>query len=699
MCEICANTEQHTHLMVNANRYDPTRTTTLRNLFARESNRRFDELAKQVYHVVAKEDFFGLDKPTTYQTPRYTFTTREARIREFNRWLAEQIRRGIITVSDFDQIGTAYHSSWTNKYITDTYKRGILRGNSELRKAGYKVPPIYDVMGAMSIPLHIETLGLLYIRVFSELKGITAAMEQIIARVLVQGLADGDSKVVIARKLYAAINGSGAGDLGLFDKLGRFIPAKRRAEILARTELVRAHHLANIQEYKRWGVLGVTVMAEFHTAGDERVCPICSSMDGVYYTLEEAEGLIPVHPQCFIDPQTPIYTSKGWKPIGKIKVGDLVLTHKKRFRKVYGLPRQEKQKPEVVKITFTSGKTITVTSKHPVMKSKTGKMGRWIDADKVKVGDSLMFLGNKCERCGKKTPYFRKYCSRTCLSKNITDKQWSDPNHKLIVSEKNRNSMLHQYKTGLRDKDTITKKANEKTRQMVADGSYGTWMDKAFFKRMRLVTNTEKHRKDSSERMKTNNPMSNPDIREKATLSLVKTYSENPEKRLNARMAKHRKSGKKTWIENRMANLLDKIGVDYVFQYPILRYNADFAIPSLRIVIECDGEYWHRDKRKDRIRQRRIEKEGWFVLRYTGSKINTCLDEIEDELARIVGNHKKKYIMASHVVKKVEKWVLKKERTLYNLSVLEDESYIAKGVIVHNCRCIVLPHIISRNVK
>jgi intein/homing endonuclease len=31
-----------------------------------------------------------------------------------------------------------------------------------------------------------------------------------------------------------------------------------------------------------------------------------------------------------------------------------------------------------------------------------------------------------------------------------------------------------------------------------------------------------------------------------------------------------------------------------------------------------------------------------------------------------------------------------KDRTVYNLSVAEDESYIAKGMVVHNCRCTLI---------
>jgi len=156
-------------------------------------------------------------------------------------------------------------------------------------------------------------------------------------------------------------------------------------------------------------------------------------------------------------------------------------------------------------------------------------------------------------------------------------------------------------------------------------------------------------------------------------------------------------SGKMTWIEERMANLLDRIGIAYISQYPILNYRVDFAIPTLKIVIECDGEQWHKDKRHDRIRQRKIEKEGWFVLRYTGSKINKCIDEIEGELKRVVKNHTGEYNLLGLKVRSVKKWIIKKPRTLYNLSVEDDESYIAKGVVVHNCRCMALP--IKVNIK
>ncbi len=100
-----------------------------------------------------------------------------------------------------------------------------------------------------------------------------------------------------ARKLNAVIKGAG-GDLSLIDILGRFMPAERRAQILARTEIIRAHAEGQLQEFENWKVLQVNVKAEWITAGDNRVCPQCADLEGSIFTIEVARGMIPLHAQC-----------------------------------------------------------------------------------------------------------------------------------------------------------------------------------------------------------------------------------------------------------------------------------------------------------------------------------------------------------------------------------------------------------------
>ncbi len=309
MCEICTNKRLTPHQI---RQYDPTRTTTLRNTMVKDSNRRFDVLARIVRTAVDDEDCFGLkgtpsifkENIGAYQmnTPgyrRFAFGTDERKIKEFLLWLDEQVRKGILTIEEVEQVGESIYPIWSNKYIRAAYERGISRAKSELRQVGLAAVITEEIAGGLfSSPMHIERVGLLYIRTFNELKGITDQMAQIISKLLVEGMMSGESPRRIARKLVAAINGKGVGELGLTDTLGRFIPARRRAEILARTEIIRAHHLATIQSYRNSGVFNVKVKAEFLTAGDDRVCPQCASLEGRIFDLDKAEELIPVHPQC-----------------------------------------------------------------------------------------------------------------------------------------------------------------------------------------------------------------------------------------------------------------------------------------------------------------------------------------------------------------------------------------------------------------
>lgn len=297
-----------TYTEVGRLNYDPTRTTALRNSFATDMNRRFKAIAAAIVISVFKNDCFGLNntpihvfQATPINPNAFLFLRDSEKVAAFIKWLDEQIKAEILTVIDIEQIGQSFDATWTNRYLFDSYKRGIIRARNEMIRSGVNVPSVEDSGGILNIvssPFHIERLGLIFTRFYSDLKGITDVMESQISRILAQGIADGDGPRLLARKLVSAINGTGIGDLGITDTLGRFIPAMRRAEILARTEMIRAHHLATIQEYRNWGLLNIKVKAEWKTAGDDRVCSKCSSLEGQIFTLDEIEPMIPLHPQC-----------------------------------------------------------------------------------------------------------------------------------------------------------------------------------------------------------------------------------------------------------------------------------------------------------------------------------------------------------------------------------------------------------------
>lgn len=290
------------------NRYDPTQTTTLRNNFASEMRKRFYKLRGVIRKAIVDEDCFGLtnNNLTTFAemtTPgrgAFAFPTSAAKVDAFMEWLEEQVNRGILETVRIPQLGQPVQKAWTDIYIDSAYRKGVHIARQKLIQFGYNVPSLEETGGidvVMQHPFHADRVGLLFTRTYNDLKNITNAMSGQISRVLAQAMAEGRNPRQIAQLLTRTISGP-VGDLGLTDTLGRFIPAQRRAEMLARTEIIRAHHFATIQEYRNWKAEGVTVTAEWSTAGDGRVCEDCAQLEGREYTLDEIENMIPLHVQC-----------------------------------------------------------------------------------------------------------------------------------------------------------------------------------------------------------------------------------------------------------------------------------------------------------------------------------------------------------------------------------------------------------------
>ncbi len=314
MCEVCQHISHKSlpkgGMIVYLNgKADPTKTTMLRASFVKDMTARFRTLRLLVAQAIVDKDCFGLSQPTVFSNRLqnnalppdrgFVFSRSADKVNAFMEWLGKQVNSGILGVSEGQQIGQAIENAWTNMYIQDSYKRGVIRGRYQLNKAGFNVPSLAETGGintSMMMPFHMDRLGVLYSRTFNDLKGITSNMDTQISRVLAQGIADGDSPRLLASKMNAVISGGGE-TLAIKDSLGRFIPAERRAATLARTEIIRAHHAATIQEYRNWGAEGVNVQAEWSTAGFD-VCEECEELQGKVFSLDEIEGMIPVHPNC-----------------------------------------------------------------------------------------------------------------------------------------------------------------------------------------------------------------------------------------------------------------------------------------------------------------------------------------------------------------------------------------------------------------
>jgi hypothetical protein len=95
--------------------------------------------------------------------------------------------------------------------------------------------------------------------------------------------------------------------------------------MLARTEIVNAHAVGQLNAFRMLGLEELGVMAEWSTGGDDRVCPDCGALEGEIFTVDEAEGMIPLHPNSF-SKDTEIYTEDGWVNVSKLKKNDRCLS-------------------------------------------------------------------------------------------------------------------------------------------------------------------------------------------------------------------------------------------------------------------------------------------------------------------------------------------------------------------------------------
>lgn len=281
-------------LVHGAFNYDPTRTITLRNQFVSAMNRRFKQVRKLIKQSIVDRDCFGLIRPTGVRVleatsqQQFAFETDQNKVKGFMAWLQNQIDNNILEIYTAPQLGASVGDNWTDLFIRTAYQKGITRARQELINAGYEVPPFEDgtlgqsLSSAFNAPVHLDRAGVLYTRTFENLKGITTEMSKQISGILAQGILDGKHPRDLAEEIVDRV-----------DKIGI-----TRARTLARTEIIRAHHVATIQEYQNWQVADVKVKAEWSTAGDGRVCEVCASLEGRVFTLKEIAGMIPRHPNC-----------------------------------------------------------------------------------------------------------------------------------------------------------------------------------------------------------------------------------------------------------------------------------------------------------------------------------------------------------------------------------------------------------------
>lgn len=111
-----------------------------------------------------------------------------------------------------------------------------------------------------------------------------------IRRVLLQGIMDGKGTDEIVRNLGQVIV-----DKESFRQAGSrvFNKAQYRMEMIARTEIIRAHSMGRLKFHQNIGIKEL----EWLAMADERSCPVCGGYDGKVFPIKKFPAQ-PAHPFC-----------------------------------------------------------------------------------------------------------------------------------------------------------------------------------------------------------------------------------------------------------------------------------------------------------------------------------------------------------------------------------------------------------------
>ena len=220
-------------------------------------------------------------EPTT--NAPYAFPTSPKKLKAFQTWLKAQVDAKILTVpKGFEK------KPWTSKYVTSAWKKGALRAYTDARPELGKTPAWYAGSKAQFLETAFggaERTGkieLLSTRTFETLKGISSQMSSQMTRVLADGMAHGKAPAEIARTMSKTITGL----------------SRERARLIAQTEIMHSHAEGQLDGFEELGIDEVGAEVEFSTAGDDGVCEKCEDLEGETYTVDEARGVLPVHPRC-----------------------------------------------------------------------------------------------------------------------------------------------------------------------------------------------------------------------------------------------------------------------------------------------------------------------------------------------------------------------------------------------------------------
>ena len=267
-------------------RKDPTNTLELRGRAMNEINLRFRRLQRKIAQKLNNK---GVLVGNEERRDGFVYVWAAGLLEEFQAWLHDQIEQEILSTSAAGVAGlisgqpaasvvagSAAAKHWLNVYVGTSYSKGARRANEAISKMlpdGQELPNA----SVLTNPYHVRRAKLIFTRVFSQLKGITETMEGQIAKVMSEGIIQGQNPYDVARNINDRV-----------EKIGR-----TRSRLLARTEMINANNQAVIQEtIIDEGIVGGEIMMLWLTRLDGLERPSHRLRHKKVYTKEKVQPLL-----------------------------------------------------------------------------------------------------------------------------------------------------------------------------------------------------------------------------------------------------------------------------------------------------------------------------------------------------------------------------------------------------------------------
>jgi len=222
------------------------------------------------------EDPLKINNFFEYNLPKiddFVFFTDRQLIDNYVEWLIYHIRNELITPAEFSLGEVDNHI--IASHLEQAYLSGVAKTQTSLKRD--KNIERFITGANITNPHHYQRAEILHGRVFSLLENISEEMEIGIRQILTKGMLEGKATKVLSKEMVEKVDGIG----------------KKRALLIANTEIVHAHQMGAVAEAKYLQeVTGRTVMMLWNTTLDGRARDHHVTRHDKLYSIEEVGALL-----------------------------------------------------------------------------------------------------------------------------------------------------------------------------------------------------------------------------------------------------------------------------------------------------------------------------------------------------------------------------------------------------------------------